>query len=106
MEIGCHIANVTEADETDFFRHEPLHYAVNKQEIIEQLFRGIGAAELTAPLPLTVAERNPKLKGYPYDPAKAERLLKEARAIGKTITLEAPSNRYTLDREIGEAIAG
>jgi peptide/nickel transport system substrate-binding protein len=83
-----------------------LNLAVNKQEIIDQLFRGIGAAELTAPLPLTVAERNPKLEGYPYDPARAEKLLKEAGAIGKTITLEASHNRYTLDREMGEAIAG
>jgi peptide/nickel transport system substrate-binding protein len=83
-----------------------LNLAVNKREIIDQLFRGIGAAELTAPLPLTVAERNPKLEGYPYDPARAEKLLKEAGAAGKTITLEASYNRYTLDREIGEAIAG
>ncbi|HXH09737.1 MAG TPA: ABC transporter substrate-binding protein [Alphaproteobacteria bacterium] len=83
-----------------------LNLAVNKGEIIEQLFRGIGAAELTAPLPLTVAERHPKLEGYPYDPAKAEQLLKEAGVVGKTLTLEAPYNRYTLDREIGEAIAG
>jgi peptide/nickel transport system substrate-binding protein len=83
-----------------------LNLAVNKREIIEQLFRGIGAAELTAPLPLTVAERNPKLEGYPYDPVKAGQLLKDAGALGKTITLEAPYNRYTLDREMGEAIAG
>jgi peptide/nickel transport system substrate-binding protein len=83
-----------------------LNLAVNKQEIIEQLFRGIGAAELTAPLPLTLAERNPKLEGYPYDPDKAQKLLKEAGAIGKAITLEASFNRYTLDREVGEAIAG
>jgi peptide/nickel transport system substrate-binding protein len=83
-----------------------LNLAVNKHEIIEQLFRGIGAAELMAPLPLTVAERNPALEGYPYDAARAEQLLKEAGASGKTLTLEAPYNRYTLDREIGEAIAG
>jgi peptide/nickel transport system substrate-binding protein len=83
-----------------------LNLAVNKREIIEQLFRGIGAAELTAPLPLTVAERHPQLEGYPYDPGRAEQLLKEAGARGKTITLEASYNRYTLDREIGEAIAG
>ena len=83
-----------------------LNLAVNKREIIEELFRGIGAAELTVPLPLTLAERNPKLEGYPYDPDKAQKLLKEAGAIGKTITLEAPYNRYTLDREMGEALAG
>jgi ABC-type transport system substrate-binding protein len=83
-----------------------LNLAVNKREIIEQLFRGIGAVELTAPIPLTLAERNPKLSGYPYDPARAQQLLKEAGATGKTITLEAPYNRYTLDRELGEAIAG
>ena len=83
-----------------------LNLAVNKQEIIEQLFRGVGAAELTAPLPLTLAERNPKLEGYPYDPARARQLLKEAGVLGKSVTLEAPYNRYTLDRELGEAVAG
>ena len=71
-----------------------LNLAVNKREIIEQLFRGIGAVELTAPIPLTLTERNPKLSGYPYDPARAQQLLKEAGAMGKTITLEAPYNRY------------
>jgi peptide/nickel transport system substrate-binding protein len=83
-----------------------LNLAINKREIIEELFRGIGAAELKAPLPLTVSDRNPALESYPYDPEKAAQLLQEAGAIGKTITLEAPHNRYTLDRELGEAVAG
>jgi peptide/nickel transport system substrate-binding protein len=103
MFIGLPVSNPLLADKRVRLA---LNLAVNKREIIDQLFRGIGAAELTAPLPLTVAERNPKLEGYPYDPAKAEKLLKEAGAVGKTITLEASYNRYTLDREIGEAIAG
>jgi peptide/nickel transport system substrate-binding protein len=103
MFIGLPVDNPLLADKRV---RQALNLAVNKQEMIEQLFRGIGAAELMAPLPLTLAERNPKLEGYPYDPAKAQRLLKEAGAIGKTITLEASYNRYTLDREMGEAIAG
>ncbi|MGE3539211.1 MAG: ABC transporter substrate-binding protein [Candidatus Tectimicrobiota bacterium] len=84
---------------------QALNLAVDKREIVEQLFRGIGAVELTAPLPLTLNERHPQLKGYPYDPVKAKQLLKEAGALGKSLTLEAPYNRYTLDRELGEAIA-
>jgi peptide/nickel transport system substrate-binding protein len=103
MFIGLPVENPLLADKRV---RQALNLAVNKREIIEQLFRGIGAAELTAPLPLTLAERNPKLEGYPYDPDKAQQLLKEAGAVGKAITLEASYNRYTLDREMGEAIAG
>jgi ABC-type transport system substrate-binding protein len=38
-----------------------LNLAVNKREMVDELFRGIGAAELTVPLPLRLAELRPML---------------------------------------------
>jgi len=84
---------------------QALNLAVNKEEIIQKLFGGTGAAALEAPVPVIMPERHPGLKGYPYDPAKARQLLRDAGVLGKTVVLEAPSNRYTLDRQIGEAVA-
>jgi peptide/nickel transport system substrate-binding protein len=88
---------------------QALNYAVNKQEIVDELFRGIGAQALTGVVHPMLPEADPQRVGYPYDPEKAQALLSAARAdgvaIGK-IRLYAPNDRYTLDREIGEAVAG
>ena len=88
---------------------QALNYAVNKQEIVDQLFRRIGARSLTGVVHPMLPEADPNRLGYPYDPAKAKRLLDQARADGVkigTIRLFSPNDRYTLDKEMGEAVAG
>lgn len=88
---------------------QALNYAVNKQEIVAQLFRGIGARALTGVVHPMLPEADPNRVGYPYDPEKAKRLLDEARADGVKIgpiRLFSPNDRYTLDKETGEAVAG
>ncbi len=88
---------------------QALNYAVNKQEIVDTLFRGIGALPLTGVVHPMLAEADPNRVGYPYDPVKARQLLDEARADGVeigTINIFATSDRYTLDKETGEAVAG
>ncbi len=48
---------------------------------------------------------NPNLKSRPYDLEKAKALVKEAGAVGKTITFVGPSDRFIKGREVAEAIA-
>lgn len=86
-----------------------LNYAINREELVEQLFLGVGAVPMTGIVNPILPEYDPNREGYTYDPAKAKQLLEEARAdgvqVGK-ITLYATNDRYALDKEIGEAIAG
>jgi ABC-type transport system substrate-binding protein len=51
-------------------------------------------------------ELNRALAGYPYDPDKARQLLKQGGYRGQKIAVGAPIGRYTLDKELGEAVAG
>lgn len=54
-----------------------MNYAINKEEICEQLMKGV-AVPAEGPLPPTMWGYNEDLTGYPYNPEKAKELLKEA----------------------------
>ncbi len=56
---------------------QALNYAVDKNAIDKALFNGL-AVPMTSPLPAAQWGFDPAIKGYPYDPAKAKALLKEA----------------------------
>ncbi len=47
---------------------------------------------------------NPNLKSRPYDLEKARALVKEAGAVGKTLTLVGSTEKWTKAREVAEAI--
>jgi peptide/nickel transport system substrate-binding protein len=86
-----------------------LNYAVNKDEIVEQLFAGIGATPPRGVVNPILVEGDATRELYPYDPERAQQLLDEARADGVEIpplTLYAPNDRYVMDKEMGEAVAG
>ena len=86
-----------------------LNYAINKQEIVDTLFRGIGAVPMTGITHPFLSEADPDRVGYPYDPERARQLLDEARADGvdvDSLDLYATNDRYTLDKATGEAVAG
>lgn len=88
---------------------QALNYAINKQEIIDQLFLGTGAVPPAGVVNPVIPEGDPSQEVYPYDPEKAQELLDEARADGVeigTINLYAPNDRYVMDKEMGEAVAG
>jgi peptide/nickel transport system substrate-binding protein len=56
---------------------QAMNYAVDKNAIDKALFSG-QAVPMTSPLPQAQWGFDPSLKGYPYDPKKAQALLKEA----------------------------
>lgn len=100
---------VGEAPFNDQRVRQALNYAVNKQEMVDQLFLGVGATPPHGVVNPIIPEGDPERTLYPYDPEMAKELLDEARADGVEIpplTLYAPNDRYVLDKEMGETIAG
>ena len=56
---------------------QALNYAVDKETLDKTLYQGL-AIGLTSPLPTSQWGWDKNLKGYPYDPEKAKKLLAEA----------------------------
>jgi peptide/nickel transport system substrate-binding protein len=54
-----------------------INYAIDKQEIIDGVYLGLGI-DIASPYKPGTRWSNPNLKPYPYDPEKAKALLKEA----------------------------
>ena len=54
-----------------------INYAIDKQEIIDGVYLGLGI-DIASPYKPGTRWSNPDLKPYPYDPIKAKTLLKEA----------------------------
>ncbi|MHB8621287.1 MAG: ABC transporter substrate-binding protein, partial [Chloroflexota bacterium] len=85
---------------------QALNYAVNKDEIIAKVLNG-AATPLSGPFAPGIPGYDPKLKPYPYDPAKAKQLLAEAGyPNGFDLTLSGPNGRYLEDKLVVEAIGG
>lgn len=83
---------------------QALNYAVNKEEIIKGVL--FGAADvLDAPMAPSLIGYC-KTGPYPYDPAKAKQLLKEAGITTLTLDFIAPTGRYVQDFQAAQAIAG
>lgn len=80
-----------------------VNFAVDKQAICDKVLFGSGqpAVSLVEAVNYTI-----KVGPYPYDPAKAKAMIKEAGAAGAKIVLLTPTNRYMLDSEVSQAVAG
>ena len=96
--------NTYEAPFNDVRVRQALNYAINKELINKALFDG-KAIVCAGPISPRTFGHSPKLKPYPYDPAKAKNLLKEAgHPDGITVRLAYPTYMSQI-QEQAEAIA-
>ncbi|EKP95326.1 ABC transporter substrate-binding protein [Thermaerobacter subterraneus] len=82
---------------------QALNYAVNKEEIIENVLFGaadVMDAPMAKPL-LGYCQTGP----YPYDPEKAKQLLQEAGVTNLELKFVTPTGRYLQDYQAAQAIA-
>ena len=85
---------------------QALNYATDVDAIIKNVLEGNGR-KLEGPLTVQMFGYDASIKGYPYDPARARKLLAEAGyPDGVEIILESPAGRYQGDKEIAEALGG
>jgi len=84
---------------------QALNYAVDKEALAEGLFEGFAQVAQGQLLSPSFFGFNQKVGSYPYDPAKAKALLKEAGAVGRTVELIGTAGRWLKDREVVEAVA-
>ena len=86
---------------------QALNMAIDKQALADGVFSGFATIDEGQLLSPSILGYNDQLKAYPYDPEQAKKLLEEAGAAGKTITLVGESSgRWLNDRDLVETIAG
>jgi peptide/nickel transport system substrate-binding protein len=85
---------------------QAIAHAINVDELIQQVLRG-RASKMCGPLAPINLDYSPKVQCVKYDVKKAQALLKEANIDPSrlTLTLDTPSGRYPLDKDISQAIA-
>src|SRR5262249_28130774 len=86
---------------------QALNYAVDRQAIIGSVLSGLATESACQVMTPGYFGFNPDLRPYPYDPARAGQLLREAGfPNGLEIQLEVPAGGiYLLAEEISQAVA-
>ncbi len=80
-----------------------IDYAIDRQALVS-LYGGLATSSLGQFASPGDFGFNPSLKARPYDLEKAKALIREANAVGKTVTLVSPADKFTKSREVAEAI--
>lgn len=110
QEVACFVINTigqtTGSLMQDVRVRQAINYAIDRKSIVDSLFSGKAQLPHAQLNPLTMAGTDPKLEDYPFDPAKARELLKEAGAEGKTITIRTNYTRWQKSKELTEVVAG
>src|SRR5438034_999899 len=97
--------NTTQPPTQDKRVRQALHYAMDVNSIVKNLYAGQGKP-FSGGLADTDFGYNPALKPYPHDPERARKLLAEAGyANGIDITLYAGSGTMVNDKQLLEALA-
>ncbi len=82
---------------------QALNYAVDKESIVKNIYQGLAGVIPTMVGPLNTGYA--PVKGYPYDPARAKKLLAEAGyPSGFKAALWTPKGRYLKDFELAQAV--
>lgn len=85
---------------------QALNYAIDKRAIVDKVLGGFGTVLQGQMLTDVYFGFNPKLRAYPFDPAKAKALLAEAGySKGLSLELATPRGRYMNDLEVVQLIA-
>jgi peptide/nickel transport system substrate-binding protein len=86
---------------------QALNYAVDKQSIIKNILFGRAQPLHGQLLRHDQIGFDPSIADYPFDPARAKKLLAEAGyPNGFDLVFKTPSGRYPQDREVSQAVAG
>ena len=100
------VLNATGGITADVRVRQALNYAVDKNALATKLFGGHARVDDGQVMSPSWFGYNPQVKAFPYDPAKAKALLKEAGiAPGTPIELIGTSGRWLKDKETTEAVA-
>jgi peptide/nickel transport system substrate-binding protein len=84
---------------------QALNYAVDKDKIIKELYNGY-AIPIGSGIPNTDFGYNAAIKPYPYDPARAKKLLAEAGfANGVDVDIQSGNGIHLNDKQLSEAVA-
>jgi peptide/nickel transport system substrate-binding protein len=99
------LVNLKPGPMQDLRARQAIHHGVNVDELIQQVLKG-RASKMCGPLsPLNVDYA--KVECVKHDPARAQALFKEAGIdpAKLQLTLDTPSGRYPLDKDVSLAIA-
>ena len=107
-QVGAHVwylgINNTKKPLDDKRVRQALNYAVNKEAIVRDVLKGTGAISRGPVLPGTWGA-DPNLAAYPYDPARAKKLLAEAGyPNGFSTTMWVPESGSGMQSPVAMAI--
>ncbi len=100
------LVNLKPGPMQDLRVRKAIHHAVNVDELIQQVLKGRATKMCGSLSPINV-DYSPKIQCLKYDPVQAQALFKEA-GVDPTklqLTLDTPSGRYPLDKDVSLAIA-
>jgi peptide/nickel transport system substrate-binding protein len=100
------LVNLKPGPMQDLRVRKAMNHAVNVDELIQQVLKGRGT-RMCGSLGAHNPDYAPGLECYRHDPARAVALLKEAGIdpAKLQLTLDTPSGRYPLDKDVSQAIA-
>jgi peptide/nickel transport system substrate-binding protein len=85
---------------------QAINYTVDRVAIVKNVLLGFGVPNSTL-IPPNHFGFDASLRPYPYDPAKAKQLLREAGfPNGFSVVFNSPRGRYLKDAEVSQAVVG